>query len=382
MFGQIKVEFIFGLIIFALVMFFIVTQTNTSFSSLMTDSKSDFLKAKATTIIKLLVEDEGDPPNWNKAGIPVDVILEIDISGSMDGEVASWGENCRLPCNTFGSGTCVPHIEGGVQCCLYNNCSDCNNDGYRADPGESPCSINDAKSAANLFVDILDINDRIGVVAFNDTSRLNRSLDSNKNNVHTFINNIHAKIPANTSIGNAIGNATVLLTSGPSSADLIQIILTDGKDYPEGKWQDPLAAAQVAVSDGIRIYTIGIGDKSYLNESLMIQTADMSGGQYFYSPESTQLGEIYKAVANKIKIRRIGLSSKQPYNLSKEKVTRLSQSCELLGDFDLSTYRLKVFNSTEQILFCGVNKPEPPAVIETRYVYIDNDFGNVTLELW
>ena len=157
MFGQIKVEFIFGLIVFALVMFFIVTQTNTSFSSLMSDSRSDSLKAKATNVIKILVEDKGDPPDWD---------MEI-VNG-----------------------------------------------------------------------------------------------------------------------------------------------------HPEN-------------------------------------------------------------------VKRVGLTYNQPYNLSKNKVILLGQTCDsVLWVFDLSGYRLKIYNSTNQILFCGINNPESPVVIETRYVFIDNNFGNVTLELW
>ncbi len=65
MLGQIRVEFIFGIILFALIMFFIVTQTNTLFASLLTDSRSDLLKAKAIDAIKIFVEDKGDPTNWN-----------------------------------------------------------------------------------------------------------------------------------------------------------------------------------------------------------------------------------------------------------------------------------------------------------------------------
>jgi len=65
MLGQIRVEFIFGIILFALIMFFIVTQTNTLFASLLTDSRSDLLKAKAIDAIKIFVEDRGDPPSWN-----------------------------------------------------------------------------------------------------------------------------------------------------------------------------------------------------------------------------------------------------------------------------------------------------------------------------
>jgi len=65
MFGQIRVEFVFGMIIFALIIFFIITQTNTLFSSLLTDSRTDAVKAKASNAIKILVEDKGDPIDWN-----------------------------------------------------------------------------------------------------------------------------------------------------------------------------------------------------------------------------------------------------------------------------------------------------------------------------
>ncbi|MEM5778604.1 MAG: hypothetical protein QXD43_02160 [Candidatus Aenigmatarchaeota archaeon] len=87
-------------------------------------------------------------------------------------------------------------------------------------------------------------------------------------------------------------------------------------------------------------------------------------------------------------IKRIGLAE-EPYKLSKSKILNLSYNCSnsdvyknLLWNFDLKAYRLKIYNSTHEILFCGFNSLEPPAVIEVRYVYIDNDFGKITLELW
>lgn len=66
--GQIKIDFVFGVIVFSVIIFFIVSQTNTLFSSLLTDSKSDALKARATSAIDILVEDPGDPANWDSAG--------------------------------------------------------------------------------------------------------------------------------------------------------------------------------------------------------------------------------------------------------------------------------------------------------------------------
>ena len=89
--------------------------------------------------------------------------------------------------------------------------------------------------------------------------------------------------------------------------------------------------------------------------------------------------------------KRVGLVYNQPYNLSKYKILNLSYNCSstadiyknLLWNFDLKAYRLKVYNSTHQIiLFCGFDSLEPVTVMETRYVFIDNEYGKVTLELW
>jgi hypothetical protein len=162
MFGQIRVEFVFGIIIFALIMFFIVTQTNTLFSSLLTDSRTDAVKAKASNAIKILIEDRGDPPDWDT------------IAQSNPGNVK-----------------------------------------------------------------------RVGLT-------------------------------------------------------------------------------------------------------------------YYYQPSNIS----------------------QPYNLSRNKILNLSSNCSLLNNFDLKAYRLKVYNSTQQILFCGFDSLEPVTVMETRYIFVDGDFGRITLELW
>jgi hypothetical protein len=65
MFGQIRIEFIVGILIFAVIIFFIVNQTNITFSTLLTDSRADILKTKASNAITILVEDKGEPPNWD-----------------------------------------------------------------------------------------------------------------------------------------------------------------------------------------------------------------------------------------------------------------------------------------------------------------------------
>jgi hypothetical protein len=54
----------------------------------------------------------------------------------------------------------------------------------------------------------------------------------------------------------------------------------------------------------------------------------------------------------------------------------------ILWNFNLSAYKIRIFNSTSQILSCGLLTSEPGAVTETRYVYIDGGYGKLILEMW
>jgi hypothetical protein len=80
-------------------------------------------------------------------------------------------------------------------------------------------------------------------------------------------------------------------------------------------------------------------------------------------------------------VNRVGLAS-NPYNLSVSKINSLMSNCDLLSNFDLKQYRLKIYNSTQMLLFCGSDVLNSPKSIEVRYVKIGSDYGNITLELW
>ncbi len=80
-------------------------------------------------------------------------------------------------------------------------------------------------------------------------------------------------------------------------------------------------------------------------------------------------------------VKRIGLATK-PFDLSKNKIANLSYNCSLMNNFDIKDYRLKIYNSTNSLLFCGRDTLKPAKVIVNKNVLIENDLGNVTLELW
>ena len=69
MLGQIRIEFIAGILIFTIIIVFIVNQTNITFSNLLTDSRTDILKSKALNTITILVEDTGEPPDWDPLNV-------------------------------------------------------------------------------------------------------------------------------------------------------------------------------------------------------------------------------------------------------------------------------------------------------------------------
>lgn len=80
-------------------------------------------------------------------------------------------------------------------------------------------------------------------------------------------------------------------------------------------------------------------------------------------------------------VKRVGLAD-QPYNISVAKITKLKSNCTLLWNFNLGAYRLKILNSTQQLLMCGFDSLEPATVTEVKKVYINGDLGTVSLELW
>ena len=80
-------------------------------------------------------------------------------------------------------------------------------------------------------------------------------------------------------------------------------------------------------------------------------------------------------------VQRVGLAV-SPNVLSMAKISALANHCDLLDNFYLSSYRLRIYDSTHQILLCGYNNLEPPLSSETRHVIIGGEYGNVTLDMW
>lgn len=117
-----------------------------------------------------------------------------------------------------------------------------------------------------------------------------------------------------TAIGDALGLSVERLRESESASKVI-ILLTDGVNNTG--YEDPIEAARMAAQFGIKVYTIGIGTNGFapvrltnpftgrsmmrqmpveLDEKMLTQIADMTGGLYFRATNRDGLEAIYEKI--------------------------------------------------------------------------------------
>lgn len=102
----------------------------------------------------------------------------------------------------------------------------------------------------------------------------------------------------NTALGDAIGLG--IRTFEASEVDQrLMILLSDGADT--SSTMTPVNAAQLAADRGVTIYTIGVGDPQASGEDkvdldALRQIADLTGGQFFYADDEEALAQVYAEI--------------------------------------------------------------------------------------
>jgi Ca-activated chloride channel family protein len=158
------------------------------------------------------------------------------------------------------------------------------------------------------------MNDRIGLVVFAAQSFTQCPLTLDYGIVLSFLQEVETgMIDDGTAIGMAIGNCVNRLKDSKAKSKVV-ILLTDGRNN-RGEL-DPVTAAKVAKAFNIRIYTIGAGKRGealypyndpifgkryqrvpvQIDEELLTQVADITGGQYFRATDKTSLEQIYAEI--------------------------------------------------------------------------------------
>jgi Ca-activated chloride channel family protein len=154
-------------------------------------------------------------------------------------------------------------------------------------------------------------SDRIGVVAFAAEALTQVPLTTDYPVVHAAISNLASgQLEDGTAIGTAIATAANRLRDAPGRSR-VMILLTDGENNRGSI--DPRTAAKAAAAFNIKIYTIGVGSEGMapvpvgqgvyglryenrpvrIDEPLLTDVAQVTGGQYFRARDAAALEAIY-----------------------------------------------------------------------------------------
>ncbi len=179
----------------------------------------------------------------------------------------------------------------------------------------SPSRLEALKTVAARFIAARP-NDRIGLVEYAGESYTKTPLTSDKSIVLSSLKSLryNTLIDPGTAIGMGLATAVNRLKESRAKSKVI-ILLTDGVNNTG--FIDPKIASELAVEYGIKVYTIGLGtngmaqspigirpDGSFqygsiqveIDEELLEEIAETTGGQYFRATSTTKLNEIYDEI--------------------------------------------------------------------------------------
>lgn len=157
--------------------------------------------------------------------------------------------------------------------------------------------LTQAKQAAQAFLNGIDFNSaRVGIVEFDSDAEMIHPLDTNAGAVSTAIANI--QVGGGTSIDGALRvSAEYLQNNRRSEAIGFIVLVSDGGSDLDTAVQ----MAQVAARAGINIITVGLGDG--VDEDLLRQIAavdDDGQPRYYFSPDPASLQSIYGEIAQEV----------------------------------------------------------------------------------
>jgi hypothetical protein len=157
-----------------------------------------------------------------------------------------------------------------------------------------------AKTASNLFVDLMNLHDMIGVASFGWSGYLNYALteitsNTIKTQAKNAINALYAS--GNTAMGSGLQQGYYqLVNNGDPTHPWSIILLSDGY---HNTGIHPYTVLPLIQDENIKVFTIGLG--SYVDQNLLQNIADSTGGEYYYSPGNEELITIYQAIAGVVK---------------------------------------------------------------------------------
>lgn len=190
---------------------------------------------------------------------------------------------------------------------------------------------NRLEAAKNVAVDFVNkrVTDRIAVVIFSGESFTQCPLTTDHNVLVAAIENIrNGLLEDGTAIGSGLGTSVDRLRTSKSKSKVV-ILLTDGEN--NGGLIDPQTAKEIAKAFKVKVYTIGVGTDGYapqpvntpmgvvmqqgkvsIDEKLLKQIAGETGGKYFRAKDNAGLTGIYDEI-NSLEKSKVEISTRTRY---------------------------------------------------------------------
>ena len=187
-----------------------------------------------------------------------------------------------------------------------------------------PTRMEAAKQAAQKFVQALPEGTRVGLVSFSNRARLDAPLTRDHASVVSAIQRLQAE--GGTAIGDGLGLALDVMQRDAHAAKTANggtaaqtsatdaghggtiVLLSDGAS---SVGQPPQQAASRAAQAGIKVNTVGIGQRNSgalvngrvpvdLDERTLQDIARTTGGEYFYAAQNFDLEQIYSNIGSQM----------------------------------------------------------------------------------
>ena len=178
-----------------------------------------------------------------------------------------------------------------------------------------PNRLEATKEVASQFISDR-LTDRIGLVVYAGESFTKTPVTSDKTLVLNALEDVvyNDVLEGGTAIGMGLATSVNRLKDSKAESKVI-ILLTDGVN--NAGFIDPKISSELAVEFGIKVYTIGVGSNGMalspvaimpngqfqyqnvpveIDEDLLKQISDVTGGRYFRATDNEKLEEIYEEI--------------------------------------------------------------------------------------
>jgi len=152
-----------------------------------------------------------------------------------------------------------------------------------------------AKEAAEIFVELLEPQDTVGLVTFDHNVFVDVPLTDDHNNVIDVIRGLEYK--GDTALYQAIIDSSELLADVQEGRRVV-VVLTDGRNDKANSTATEMDAVTAANGARVMVITVGLGNE--INTTVLDGIASETGGRFFYAPTPGDLNNVYELISEQL----------------------------------------------------------------------------------